>query len=553
MPALRARAGSPPGVVYTPAAIAAPMVRQALAPLVQGRDAAALRALRVCDPAAGEGAFLVEVVAFLGAALLAAGGAATLEAARAIVAAECITGVDLDARALAVAQQATGAPASAFVVADALTHAWGEPFDAVIANPPYVRQESLANKAALQTYASYAGGADLYVYFVELVHRIVRPGGRYCVIVPTKWRTAAYGRGLRAFLAARASIEGIVDLPAGHFTVHAYPCIVWGTIAPATMSTAAPIAAHRAAPHETVEAALAAPGTPHERARWTAEPWHLDGAAERALLDRLERDFPPLHAVVPGKPARGLVTGCNRAFVLDRAARDALLAVEPSAAALIEPFVRGRDLTRYAPPAAERFVLLVERGRDLDLDRWPRVLAHLAAFRTALQPRPSTLAPDAPWAGRKRGNYRWFELQDPVGPMVHARTPRILYQDIQTQPIACLDEAAALVPDTTVWMLPTTDRCILAVLSSPLYAWYARRRFPPALHGAVRPKLPYLRALPVALPTGHARRALVALVDERIAAAAPTAALDAELAERVAAVYRLSAAERALIAARDSP
>ena len=249
MPARRAREAAPLGVVYTPAAIAAPMVQRALEPLVHGRDAAEIRALRVCDPAAGEGAFLVEVVAYLGAALLAAGGADTLAAARATVAAECITGIDLDAAALAVARAATSAPASAFVVGDALALGlaadWQQRFDAVIANPPYIRQESLADKTALRAYASYSGVADLYVYFLEVAHRIVRPGGRYCAIVPTKWRTAEYGRGLRAFLAARASVEGMVDLPAGHFAVDAYPCIVWGTVGIAAPPTTS-IAAHRA-------------------------------------------------------------------------------------------------------------------------------------------------------------------------------------------------------------------------------------------------------------------------------------------------------------------
>ena len=58
------------GVVYTPRDVCEPMVRLALAPLLARDD---LRSLRICDPAIGEGAFLIEIVRVLGEALTARG------------------------------------------------------------------------------------------------------------------------------------------------------------------------------------------------------------------------------------------------------------------------------------------------------------------------------------------------------------------------------------------------------------------------------------------------------------------------------------------------
>ena len=55
-----------PGVVYTPREVCEPMVRRALEPLVRGKSRDELLALRVCDPAIGEGAFLIEIVRMLG-------------------------------------------------------------------------------------------------------------------------------------------------------------------------------------------------------------------------------------------------------------------------------------------------------------------------------------------------------------------------------------------------------------------------------------------------------------------------------------------------------
>ena len=529
----------PLGVVYTPPEVARPMVQLALDPLIAGKSAEELLALRIFDPAIGEGAFLVEVMEVLADALVERG--LDRADARRQIAQRCIHGVDIDRRAVEAARAATGAPASALVVGDALALD-GETarFDAVVANPPYVRQEWLADKTRLRELASYDGVADLYVYFIELANRLLRDGGRYCLIVPNKWLTVAYGQKLRRFLAEAGSVDGVADLSRAPLFAgaDAFPCIVWGTRR-ARAAAPATVRAVRASPEISVADALSG-GEDVPRARWGAGPWHLDGGSDRALLDRIERELPRLGDVVAGKPARGVVTGCNRAFVIDRAQRDTLLAREPAAAPLIRPFVKGRDVRRWRHHDAERFILLVDRGTSLD--ELPHVRTHLDPFRAQLEPRPTEHA--GAWPGRKPGTYRWHELQDPVGPLVKSRAPRLLYQDIQTAPACALDRDGDVVPDTTVWMLPTDDLALLAVLNSPLYGWYARRRFPPALNGAVRPKLAYLTAMPVPAWSDDERVAITRLVEHRLAG---DETVEPAIARAVADGYRLSTAERARI------
>jgi hypothetical protein len=108
-------------------------------------------------------------------------------------------------------------------------------------------------------------------------------------------------------------------------------------------------------------------------------------------------------------------------------------------------------------------------------------------------------------------------------------------------------------------MLPSEDLVLLAILNTPLYGWYARRRFPPALNGSVRPKLAHIGTFPVATPEGAQRAAIEALVTERIDleparhAGSPPAArgaqtLDAAITRAVNDAYELSAVERMFIA-----
>jgi hypothetical protein len=89
-------------------------------------------------------------------------------------------------------------------------------FDAIIGNPPYVRQEQLAPlKPALRArYAAYDGVADLYVYFFEQALRLLRPGGRFAFTVTNKWLKAGYAEELRELLAQRAWMVSVIDF--GH-------------------------------------------------------------------------------------------------------------------------------------------------------------------------------------------------------------------------------------------------------------------------------------------------------------------------------------------------
>lgn len=520
MPVLRT---TPLGVVYTPPHVAEVMVRTALAPLL-ARPARELAALRICDFAVGEGVFANEAIAQLAAAMQRAG---IRDARR--TAASCVFGVDIDARAIERARARTGCPN--LIVADALAFDWAAAFpagfDAVVGNPPYIRQEQLATKRS--GWETAGGVADLYVYFFELAHRILRPGGRYCLITPNKWLTVEYGRALRAFLDRQRSVEGVVDVSRLDVFAEAdaFPCIAWGTRA----GDAQP-RGHRAVAGEVADA-LRAPGVPIAIGR--GEPWHIDDPAARTLIERLEARWPALGDVLSERPTRGVVTGCNRAFVVDAATRARL--DDP---VLVRPLIKGRDVRRWRCAPPERFVLLVDRGTELA--GHAAVAAHLARFRAELEPRP--VDHRGAWAGRKPGSYRWFELQDPVGALAASPSPRLVYQDIQTGP-ACALLPGGVVPDTTVWMLPSQDRYLLAVLNSSLYGWYARRRFPPALGGSVRPKQSYIKKLPLATPSAGARAEIEALVERRLAT--DDDALDRALDEAVLDCYRLTRDERALL------
>jgi hypothetical protein len=330
--------------------------------------------------------------------------------------------------------------------------------------------------------------------------------------------TAAYGAPLRGFLAKQNSVEGVVDMSGQRvFDEDAYASVVWGNASPSTSAVAA------------ARGDLATPRVPHDRARWTSEPWHIDEPDDRALIDELCARWPAFRDVVPGPPMRGIVTGANDVFVIDGETQ-ARLGESP----FVRRLVRGRDLQRFAA-VPEKWLLLIDHG--VELDELPaRVVDYLRPHRDRLEP----------GKGRKSGTYRWWELQDPVGPLNASAAPKLLYQDIMTQPVCALDERG-LVADTTAWMVPTSDRWLLAVLNSSLFGWYAKRRFPPALNGAVRPKRAYIGALPIAKAPARFELDDTEAIDEAVLAAYGLSVSQRRVVARAAGDRDRSAARRSRV------
>lgn len=77
---------------------------------------------------------------------------------------------------------------------------------------------------------------------------------------------------------------------------------------------------------------MASAGLDCEDAVLSRSEWRFQPAAVGALLDRLMAVGKPLGEVVGGRIYRGVLTGPNEAFIIDRATRDRLAAADPSGA-----------------------------------------------------------------------------------------------------------------------------------------------------------------------------------------------------------------------------
>jgi len=232
-------------------------------------------------------------------------------------------------------------------------------FDIVVGNPPYVRMEFLKPiKPFLETrFAVAADRADLYAYFFEQGAKLLKPAGRLGYISSSTFFRTGSGENLRRFLTDGLSIETVVDF--GDLQIFegftTYPAIVTLKQGGAAAEGALRFLNVKTSLPDDLGRAFAAGAAAMPRARLGAGSWRFEPDDLARLRDKIAAGRKTLGEVY-GPPLYGIKTGLNEAFVIDRATRDTLVAVDPKSAELLKPFLRGENVRRWRVESEDLFV-----------------------------------------------------------------------------------------------------------------------------------------------------------------------------------------------------
>src|SRR3990172_2774632 len=273
--------------------------------------------------------------------------------------------------------------------------------DAVIGNPPYVKQEGLGGlKEYLQhKYTVYHGMSDLYAYFIEKGVSLLRDKGIFGYIVANKWMRANYGEPLRKWLKRQciAQIVDFGDLPVFQQAT-TYPCIL---VIGKDKSPSAFISTQvKTLEFESLEGYVKENRHSVKLSILDDTGWSLTDERSAALLNKLKKTGVPLKEYVKGKIYYGIKTGLNEAFVIDEETRNRLISEDPKSEELIKPFLLGRDIKRYQPPTGNQFLIFTRRG--IEIQKYPAIEKYLSQYKERLMPKPKGWK-GSNWKGRKPG------------------------------------------------------------------------------------------------------------------------------------------------------
>jgi type I restriction-modification system DNA methylase subunit len=370
----------------------------------------------------------------------------------------------------------------------------GGGFDAVIGNPPYVRQEMLGTlKDYFQEhYTVYHGVSDLYAYFIERGVSLLKKSGIFSYIVANKWLRANYGEPLRRWM-KRQKIEEIVDF--GDLPVFqkatTYPCILrLRKDRPSTIFQTAQI---KTLDFVNLEHYVVKHAYPVKQATLKDEGWTISDEGTEALLNKLRAIGMPLGEYVKGRIYRGILTGLNEAFVIDAEMRNKLIAPDPKSAEIIKPFLAGRDIKRYQSPRSNQFLIFTRRG--INMMKYPAIEQHLLNFKAELLPRPKNWK-GTDWKGRKPGTYQWYEIQDTIDYYLEFEKPKIIYPNICKRPEFSFDKAG-LYTNQKCFIIPLPDLYLLGLLNSKVTFFLFQSVLPKLRGGFYEPSYIYFKDFPV--------------------------------------------------------
>jgi adenine-specific DNA-methyltransferase len=243
------------GIYYTPRYVVDFIVRNTIGELIKDKPAAEIARIKVLDPACGSGSFLTRAFEIINQSLRKQ--SADDPGTQLKVTPKCVYGVDLDDEAVEIAQLnlllrmvyqrerlpnlthniecgnslLSGTPAELkkkfgaeweskkpFNWQERFSEVFGEGFDAIVGNPPYIKE--YVDKSAfdgLHDNSYYQGKMDLWTLFACQAIDHLKDGGHFSFIAPNSWLTNAGASIFRDKILHEGEIVSFIDF--GDFKV----------------------------------------------------------------------------------------------------------------------------------------------------------------------------------------------------------------------------------------------------------------------------------------------------------------------------------------------
>ena len=374
-------------------------------------------------------------------------------------------------------------------------------FDLVIGNPPYIRQEEIKHlKPQLQkAFRIYKGTSDIYTYFYEQGHKILKHNGILSFITSNKYCRAGYGEPLREFLLEATALLYYIELNGIKvFDSASVDTSILSFIKTTPDSKHTFDFAHPKDYDTKANAPLQEYITPQSllQSSLTKESFIFQDSTNAALKAKIEAIGTPLKEW-DISINYGIKTGYNEAFIIDSTKRDEILSncvsenERQRTSELIKPILRGRDIKRYSYEWAGLWIINTHNGyKDsnnnkippIDIADYPALKAHLDTHWDKIAKR--TDKGETPYNLRNCAYLEEFEKE------------KIVWAEMTDSPCFIYDNKGMYI-NQTCYFIPRNDKYLCAVLNSRLIYFYMKQIASGLGNGALRWIKQFIENLPI--------------------------------------------------------
>ena len=216
----------------------------------------------------------------------------------------------------------------------------------------------------------------------------------------------------------------------------------------------------------------------------TSESWVILSPIEQSIKRKIEAVGTPLKDW-DINIYRGVLTGCNEAFIITTEKRNEILAncqTEEERARtsnIIRPIIRGRDIKRYGYEWADLWLIATFPSRHYDIEEYPAVKAYLLSFgiERLEQTGKKYVINGEEVKARKKTNNKWFETQDSINYWEDFFQQKIVFQEIvQSSQFSYDSDIHYLCNDTCRIIVGNDLPFLLGILNSKLF-FYAVKQY----------------------------------------------------------------------------
>ena len=266
-------------------------------------------------------------------------------------------------------------------------------FDCIIGNPPYIQLQKMgADADALQQigYQTFVKTGDIFCLFYELGISLLKKDGLLAYITSNTWLRAGYGESLRRFLIENSNVTQLIDF--SEFKVFDSATVRTNILfAEASSSKGATQAC-------VIDKATFCIDKLSDYCKQNLTSMHFKVENSWTVLSPIEKRIKE-KIEKAGKPLknwdiniyRGILTGYNKAFIIDKETKDRLIAKSSKNAEIIRPILRGRDIKRYKADFADLWIINSHNGYGnipaVNIEDYPDIKVHLDCYIADLQKR----------------------------------------------------------------------------------------------------------------------------------------------------------------------
>ncbi len=235
-------------------------------------------------------------------------------------------------------------------------------FDLVLGNLPDgpLQQDEWVQRYFQRHFSVYHPKADRSAYFIERGLSLLCPGGMLGCIAGNRWLRAKSGSFLRKHMLS-FQFEEIIDFGTeAENNLHPSLCIIRMTRRPASHLFFATHLDSRNT--EPLEILVDRGRFPINQTTLGGGGWKFRDTRVEEILEKVRNAGTLLEEVVMGRIHHGIITGYDKAFVIDTRQRKELMEGSPKSKSLIRPLISEGEIVRYGIPSHTRFIIFIPQG-----------------------------------------------------------------------------------------------------------------------------------------------------------------------------------------------